>query len=155
MLLLSAWVLPKMAFKITFPTGFPRVRCNLARQRQWTDYTFAFGLGRLFAASAAEELKPCAEFKSINMNDGANLAANTAFKRIGAPWLPQWRQQEEGELLPPQAAHVTPPNSPYLAERLYNRTGKVTVCISMSILKGDLALFYSFIRKFSDLKLQL
>lgn len=109
MLLLSACVLSKMAFKITFPTAFPRVRCNLARQRQWTDYTFAFGLGRLFAASAAEELKPCAEFKSINMNDGANLAANPAFKRNGAPWLPQRRQQEEGELLPPQSAHATPP----------------------------------------------
>lgn len=70
-----------MAFKITFPTGFPRVRCNLARQRQWTDYTFAFGSGRLFAGSAAEELKPCAEFKSINTKDGANLAEDPAFKR--------------------------------------------------------------------------
>ena len=63
----------------------------------------------MFAASAAEELKPCAEFKSINMNDGANLAENPAFKRNGAPWLPQQRQQEEGELLPPQSAHATPP----------------------------------------------
>lgn len=73
----------------------------------------------MFAASAAEELKPCAEFKSINMKDGANLAANPAFKRNGAPWLPRRRQQEEGELLPPQAAHAMPPNSPYFAERLF------------------------------------
>lgn len=156
MLLLSACVLPRMAFKIMFPTGFPRVRGNLARQRQWTDYTFAFGLGRLFAASAAEELKPCAEFKYINMNDGANLAANPAFKKErGSLAAPAEAAGGGGAAASPGCSCDTPKQPLLCRKTLYNRTRKVTVCISMSILKGDLALFYSFIRKFSDLKLQL
>lgn len=114
MLLLSACVLPKLAFKITFPTGFPRVRCNLARQRQWADYTFAFGLGRLFAASAAEELKPCAEFKSINMNDGAKLAAKPAFKRNGAPWLPRGGSRRRGSCCLPRLHGRCPQTAPTL-----------------------------------------
>lgn len=92
----------------------------------------------MFAASAAEELKPCAEFKSINMNDGANLAANPAFKKErGSLAAPTEAAGGGGAAASPvctcDAPVPMPPNSPYFAESLYNRTRKVTVCISMSI----------------------